>query len=261
MLRKAVAVLLALLFLGEGLAPIAAAAGDGAAERAARVAANSLNLRGGPGTGYAVVRSLPRDTRVTIVAVQGDWSQLRLEDGTTGWAASKYLEAAPADTDGEAVPVEGEPDAWPGEAGTGDARSGGGSTQLPAADRAAGGGISLRGVAKWGCLAGALVAGGLAFSAHSSGNDAYDEYQQLYGAGSFEAAEGKYNDALDQDDKAQTFLIIGGALVGLFVVQQFLLGGKDEAPRSALEWAPSPGALTWSVLDGEIRLALVRIRL
>lgn len=282
MVRKLIAGLLVLLFLGEGLVPIAAAvggagaaAGSGAgatggavsgadagasleAGRAARVSASSLNLRGGPGTEHAIIRSLPRDTRVTVLAVEGEWSQLRLGDGTTGWAATKYLEALPEDA-GDASRDGSDAGRSSAGAGEGGDRSAARATG-DAGDRSAGrsgGGLSLRSIAKWGCLAGALVAGGLAYSAHAGGNDAYDEYKELYQAGELDASEAKYQDALDRDDQAQVLLIGAGALAGLFLLQQFVLGGGGEGDQAMLD-AP---AARWDARRGEVRLALVRIRL
>lgn len=242
--RKVLVGLLALLVLAQGLAPLALAAG----ERTARVTVDSLNLRGGPGTDYAAVRSLARDTIVTVVDAQGDWSQVRLADGTVGWVAAKYL--APAT----------------GEAGDGSgakARAAGAKEEKPAvavktARGASHGGSTLGAIAKWGCLVGAVAAGGLGYAAHSGGNDAYDEYQQLYNQGDLDAAEAKYQDATDKDDQAQVCFIASGVLVGLWALQQFVLGGADDDASAGLLPADSP--VTWDPRTGTLRAAVVRAR-
>ncbi|HAV78856.1 MAG TPA: hypothetical protein DCX53_16010 [Anaerolineae bacterium] len=58
-----------------------------------RVDANSLNLRQGPGTNYAVIGSLKKSELVGGLAVSssGGWAQIRKADGTTGWASLKYM--------------------------------------------------------------------------------------------------------------------------------------------------------------------------
>ena len=245
MQRKMLVALLTLLVLAQGLVPIALAAG----ERAARVNAESLNLRDGPGTTYAVLRSLARDTIVTIVGEQGDWLQVRLADGTAGWVASQYvapMTVEPGDASGAGQRPTG--------AGEGKATVG----AQPARSEARGG-STLGAIVKWGCLVGAVAAGGLGYVAHSNGNDAYDEYQQLYRQGDFDRAEGKYQDAIDKDDQAQVCFIAAGVLVGLWALQQFVLGGGGGEGESAA-LVPAKAPVTWEPRTENVRAALVRVR-
>lgn len=75
-------------------------AGDAPAPRApapetatsgrARVTADVLNVRSGPGTDHAVVGTLARGAVVTIVGASGAWRQIRHEGGTA-WVSGDYL--------------------------------------------------------------------------------------------------------------------------------------------------------------------------
>ena len=58
-----------------------------------RVDVTSLNLRQGPGTNYATVGSLKKSEMVTGLAVSqdGQWEQVRKQNGVTGWASLKYM--------------------------------------------------------------------------------------------------------------------------------------------------------------------------
>lgn len=252
MLRRLIVGLLTLLLVTQGLAPVAAAAADKdqAAGRPARVTADKLNLREGPGSGFAVVRSLTRDTVVTVLQEQGEWWRVRLDDGTTGWVAAKYvaLQAAEGTGGGQTPAGEG---AAPGAKPA--------ARPAPGAPQGGGGGSALGPVLKWGCLAGAVVAGGLWYSEHSSGNDAYDEYKTLFQKGEYTAAEAKYQETTDHDDKAQVYGIAGGVLFGLFVLQQFVLGGHH-SDQAGIEILPPGPPLAMGPQGGALRAELVRVR-
>lgn len=58
------------------------------------VAVRALNVRAGPGTAFPVVEHLRLGDSVMALArtSQGDWVQVRLSDGRTGWVATRYLE-------------------------------------------------------------------------------------------------------------------------------------------------------------------------
>lgn len=58
------------------------------------VAADSLNVRSGPGTTNAVVSSLTRGTAVTAVAEQNGWKQITAP--VAGWVSAQFLQAAAA---------------------------------------------------------------------------------------------------------------------------------------------------------------------
>jgi N-acetylmuramoyl-L-alanine amidase len=50
-----------------------------------------LNLRTGPGTGYAVIERMYNGTWVQILERSGNWVRVFHEYGSEGWAYSKYL--------------------------------------------------------------------------------------------------------------------------------------------------------------------------
>ncbi len=52
-----------------------------------------LNLRTGPGTGYAVLRVLANGTQVNVVSTYGSWS--KIDSPATGWVYSAYLANTP----------------------------------------------------------------------------------------------------------------------------------------------------------------------
>ncbi|SIO29830.1 SH3 domain-containing protein [Vannielia litorea] len=53
-----------------------------------------LNLRRGPNTSFGIIRRLHAGQMLFWDGGRsGDWAQLRLPDGTTGWASLKYLMA------------------------------------------------------------------------------------------------------------------------------------------------------------------------
>lgn len=244
MFRKTAVLILVLLLVAQWTIPsIAMAADSGQGEKQMRVIATTLNVRSGPGTTNSIIASLPKGSLVTLAEDQGDWLQIRLEDGTLGWAAAKFLEASePA----EDVPVYG-------SAETPAATSGAAEASSASTEGNGGGGSPVRGVLKWGSLVGAAVFGGLALSEHSKGDDAYDEYKQLFNDNRQDEAEVKYQDAKDHDDKAQTYAIVGGSLFGLFLLQQFVFKG-GAGDRAGLETAQP--ALAWNPSTGEMRAAV-----
>lgn len=65
----------------------------------------NLNVRTGPSTGYGIVTTLPRGTRVsTTGTVQDGWTQISL-DGAVRWVASSYLAVASADAVTQPAPT------------------------------------------------------------------------------------------------------------------------------------------------------------
>jgi N-acetylmuramoyl-L-alanine amidase len=58
-----------------------------------KVNASSLNMRGGPGTTFEVLRSLKRGAVVTVVQDKGEWSFVEDSDGQ-GWVFDQYLTPA-----------------------------------------------------------------------------------------------------------------------------------------------------------------------
>ncbi len=57
------------------------------------VATGALNIRTGPGVGYAVVTAVNQGTVVTLLGRNGDssWVKVRLSNGTQGWANASLL--------------------------------------------------------------------------------------------------------------------------------------------------------------------------
>lgn len=56
-----------------------------------RYASSRVNLRKGAGTGYGIVKSLSRGTRVFIKDSQGNWYKVVTADGKAGWISKNYV--------------------------------------------------------------------------------------------------------------------------------------------------------------------------
>jgi len=50
-----------------------------------------ITLRSGPGTDHRVLAMLKTGNRVEIITTEGDWTQVRLENGKEGWILSRFL--------------------------------------------------------------------------------------------------------------------------------------------------------------------------
>lgn len=59
------------------------------------VTSSSLNMRSGPGTNFAIIRTLTLGTEFTVIKKEGDWLQIRLKDGREGWVHSGYVRLSP----------------------------------------------------------------------------------------------------------------------------------------------------------------------
>ena len=57
----------------------------------ARVRATSLNVRSGPSTSDAIIASVRRNQRVTLLSRNGEWARIRVAAGEPGWVAARYL--------------------------------------------------------------------------------------------------------------------------------------------------------------------------
>jgi hypothetical protein len=238
---------MALLLMAQGLFPIAVfAQEDESLLGTCEITARSLNIRSGPGTGNSVIRSAPQGTIVIVLEVRDGWAQVRLVDGMIGWCASQYLKSlappkpAPTRPPEVSEPVRQTPPAAPESSGKG--------------------GSTLGAVLKWGSLVGAAVLGGLAYSEYSKGNDAYDEYETLFNDGEYETADKKFEEAEDFDSTARVYAIAGGACLGLFVLQQFVLGGSD-GDASAMRRGFDPPSMAFNPAQGSVRLELIRVNL
>jgi hypothetical protein len=233
-MRTTLRLLLVVCLLSQLIAPALARAEEAAAAQSGVVTADRLNLREGAGTDYAVVGSAAKGETVTILEESEGWFRVRLEDGRTGWAAARYVEiqaAAEAET--------------PAEEPRGDGPA---ASPEPKAKRSSGGGGSaLRGVLKWGSFFGAAACGGLAYNENSQGDDSYEQYRTLIeeDGQTPTQAEFRRQEAIDHDDKANTFMIAGGALFGAFLIQQFFFHGSqdDQATLESDAPAVSPGRL------------------
>ncbi len=58
-----------------------------------RTTASTLNVRSGPGTGFAVIGQLPRNTGCAVLETSGSWYRIRSFGGVVGWVSSYYLKA------------------------------------------------------------------------------------------------------------------------------------------------------------------------
>ncbi len=215
------------------------------------VTADRLNLRDGPGTTYAVVGNAPRGARLTILESGAEWHRVRTDDGTEGWAAARFVTLdAPPSPEAEARDTGETP-----------------ATGTIGRDRdteGSGGGSKIGAVLKWGCLAGAAVFGGLAYSEHQSGNDAYDDYtahQPAVDRREITPDDVEYlrQDAIDHDDKAMLYAGVAGGLAALFLVQQFILGGDDDH-ADALFTPRTDGPVALSLGGDHVRAGLVLAR-
>lgn len=83
-----------LLNLATGIAVAAAAAAVflPAAQAAPGVTTSNVNVRSGPGTGYAVVDTVTRGTRVDVQRCQGSWCFVE-KPGPDGWISASFLSA------------------------------------------------------------------------------------------------------------------------------------------------------------------------
>ena len=58
-----------------------------AAGETAVVTADTLNVRGGPGTGYGVIQQTVNGDRLPVLDKSGDWVKVKLSSGASGWVA------------------------------------------------------------------------------------------------------------------------------------------------------------------------------
>jgi len=58
-----------------------------------------INFRSGAGNQYRIVDRLKTGTPVDVRSTQGEWSQVQLHDGRTGWVRTQYLQNQPAAQD------------------------------------------------------------------------------------------------------------------------------------------------------------------
>ena len=73
--------------------PAPSAPTEPAAVGTVRVTTATLNVRKEPATTGEVLAQVKHNDRLALLATRGDWSNVRLADGTTGWVASKLVAA------------------------------------------------------------------------------------------------------------------------------------------------------------------------
>ena len=78
-------------------------AGAGSAAAAAGAATGSVNLRTGPGTGYARIATIPAGARVEVLRCAG-WCEV-IHAGRRGWASARYIAWGPRVPPPGAYPV------------------------------------------------------------------------------------------------------------------------------------------------------------
>lgn len=262
---------LLLLLLCSTLYLISGFVSEAEAETTARVSATSLNVRSGPTTQNRVVGALAKNDVVTVLEEADGWSQVLTSDGVSGWVATKFLE--PVDGSERSERDDGSNS---GRAASGQVK---GDEKKSSHDDSGGfglgslgglGGISLRKAAKWGSLAGGVIFSYMAYSAKSGADDDYDEYKRIFNGDGADAAESKYQDAVDGDNSAQTRLIVGGLFFGLFALQHWVLddpadgsadagvgagNGADEMLARMPSWVPQIEA----DCDGSVQLHLLHL--
>lgn len=68
------------------------------------VTAGSLNVRASPSTQAMILHKLARGAEVGLTGAEGDWTQIALADGSTGWVSTRFLDGDPPAAAAEAVP-------------------------------------------------------------------------------------------------------------------------------------------------------------
>lgn len=248
-MKRSFALCLLFFFILQCVPVWALAAGK---EKHVRVTATSLNVRSGPGTDSPPVAKVTKGMEVEFVKQDGDWVQIKMDDGTLGWVSSKFVE-----TVGDEAPATETPKKEEKKEPAKEVETAKPAVKKPASS-SGGGGSSLGSVFKWTCILGAVATGGLAFNEHSQGNDAYDEYKAAVFDGDKDLADEKWLEADDHDSKAQTFGIVAGSLFGVFLIQQFVLGGDDDGADRNVDPLTPPLAL--DPRTGGVRASLVLAR-
>ena len=68
--------------------------GGGTGGSAPTVTASVLNIRSGPGTGFAVIGELFEGTQVTVLREEGEWSEISSSVAGEAWVASAFLSSS-----------------------------------------------------------------------------------------------------------------------------------------------------------------------
>jgi uncharacterized protein YgiM (DUF1202 family) len=80
-----------------------------ASSQTAKVTVSVLNVRSGPGTEHTRITTVSENTVLPVLQKQGQWLQVRLPSGQTGWVAAEYVTvtnvpSAPPATSGSKYP-------------------------------------------------------------------------------------------------------------------------------------------------------------
>jgi uncharacterized protein YgiM (DUF1202 family) len=73
------------------------------------VADQNINLRSGPAANAAIVTGIPPGTEVSILDRAGDWTNIRLADGTEGWVAAELVQVTEPTQEPTPVPPTSTP--------------------------------------------------------------------------------------------------------------------------------------------------------
>jgi uncharacterized protein YgiM (DUF1202 family) len=71
--------------------PASTASTEPASVGTVRVMTATLNVRKEPTTSGDVMAQVKRNDRLALLATRGEWSNVRMADGTTGWVSSKLV--------------------------------------------------------------------------------------------------------------------------------------------------------------------------
>ncbi len=67
-----------------------------------------LNLRTGPGSGYAIITQMDHGSYLDTLESAGKWVRVRHESGATGWAFRKHMRSLPAQTNERVISSPGD---------------------------------------------------------------------------------------------------------------------------------------------------------
>ncbi|MGN1032345.1 MAG: SH3 domain-containing protein, partial [Intestinibacter sp.] len=77
--------------LGIGALAVSLNLGKTYADSSAIVGVSALNVRSGPSLNYSKIGVVYRGAYLNIIETQGEWSHVKLSDGSKGWVYSSYI--------------------------------------------------------------------------------------------------------------------------------------------------------------------------
>ncbi|MDD3692623.1 MAG: SH3 domain-containing protein [Oscillospiraceae bacterium] len=69
----------------------AAGAAPSSTSQTGTVTASSLNVRAGPSTSHSIMHTLWNGNQINVIGESGNWYNIRLSDGRTGWVSKDYI--------------------------------------------------------------------------------------------------------------------------------------------------------------------------